>query len=249
MLQNMPEWIVPDWPAPQSVQALSTTRIGGCSQPPWDSFNLGEHVGDIPENVAKNRSRLRAQTRLPSEPLWLEQLHGCDVLVEKGPACRADARFSRQAGEVCAVMTADCLPVLLCSNDGSAVAAVHAGWRGLAAGVLEQALHCFDRPASAIIAWLGPAIGQDAFEVGDEVREAFLKQNQQAEAAFVSSGQGKWRADIYALARQRLQTWGVTRVYGGDFCTYTDSRRFFSYRRDGCTGRMASLIWLEDYNE
>lgn len=243
----MAEWIVPDWPAPQTVHALSTTRIGGFSLPPWDSFNMGDHVGDAPERVLNNRSRLRM--RLPSDPVWLEQVHGCEVLTTRQGSCRADARFSRQANEVCVVMTADCLPVLLCSKDGRAVAAVHAGWRGLAAGVLEQALHCFEQPTSAIMAWLGPAIGPAAFEVGGEVRELFLQQRQQAEAAFVSNGQGKWLADIYALARQRLQAQGVEDIYGGEFCTYTDSRRFFSYRRDGRTGRMASMIWLEKSNE
>ncbi|HID46676.1 MAG TPA: peptidoglycan editing factor PgeF [Chromatiaceae bacterium] len=243
------DWITPDWPAPQNVRALSTTRQGGVSQPPWDSLNLGEHVGDDPLDVRRNRARLRSLARLPGEPLWLEQIHGCGVRTHENTSCRADACFSRAHGQVCAVMTADCLPVLLCDQTGSAVAAVHAGWRGLAGGVVEQALHCFAQPASAIMAWLGPAIGPAAFEVGGDVRDAFLRQHSQAESAFVPHGSGKWLANIYGLARQRLQAQGVSRIYGGDFCTYTESTRFFSYRRDGNTGRMASLIWLEKSHE
>ncbi len=242
----MADWILPDWPAPSRVQALSTTRIGGCSQPPWDSFNLGDHVGDAPACVANNRNSLRILAQLPSEPKWLEQVHGCQVVLEGQGGRRADACFSARPGEVCAVMTADCLPVLLCNKDGSAIAAAHAGWRGLAAGVLEQTLHCFDQPASAIMVWLGPAIGPAAFEVGDEVREAFVDKQQQAETAFTPNGPGKWLADIYHLARQRLRAQGVEQIYGGGFCTYADDERFFSYRRDGRTGRMASLIWLEE---
>ncbi|WP_456379282.1 peptidoglycan editing factor PgeF [Thiolapillus sp.] len=240
------DWIVPDWPAPARVRVLSTTRRGGFSPPPWDSFNLGDHVGDSPDLVARNRARLVADAHLPAEPLWMEQIHGCEVLSSGDHRCRGDARFSNKPGEICTVMTADCLPVLLCDIQGTAVAAVHAGWRGLAGGVLEQALRCFHQPASAIMAWLGPAIGPAAFAVGDEVREAFLRQQAGAEAAFESCAQGKWLADIYELARQRLYARGVTQVHGGGFCTYTDAEHFFSYRRDGRTGRMASLIWLEE---
>ena len=240
------DWIIPDWPAPEGLCALSTTRTGGFSLSPWGSFNLGDHVEDDPVIVQKNRARLVLHGCLPGEPMWLEQIHGCDVYADESDARRADACFTRQAGKVCAVLTADCLPVLLCDIRGSAVAAVHAGWRGLAAGVLERALRCFGSPAPAIMAWLGPAIGPAAFEVGDEVREVFLRQQEQAESAFVFRGKGKWLADIYELARQRLQAQGVDQVYGGDYCTFSDSERFFSYRRDGCTGRMASLIWLEE---
>ncbi len=239
-------WIVPDWPAPARVRAMSTIRSGGFSQPPWDSFNLGDHVGDSPKLVAQNRARLVADARLPAEPLWMEQVHGCDVLASDDHGSRGDARFSNKSKEICAVMTADCLPVLLCDIQGTSVVAVHAGWRGLAAGVLEQALRCFDQPALAIMAWLGPAIGPAAFEVGDDVREAFVQQQAGSVAAFTPCAQGKWLADIYALARQRLHAQGVEQVYGGGFCTYTETERFFSYRRDGCTGRMASLIWLEE---
>ncbi len=239
------DWITPDWPAPKGVKAISTTRNGGFSHPPWNSLNLGDHVQDDETHVRKNRKYLQAQAGLPSSPLWMEQVHGRDVLAGKVGQNTGDARFSTTAAEVCAVMTADCLPVLFCNEEGSAVAAAHAGWRGLEKGVLEQTLDCFEAPASAIMAWLGPAIGPSAFEVGDEVREAFMRQQPQAEAAFKATEPGKWLADIYLLARQRLQSKGVTRIYGGDYCTYTDEARFFSYRRDGQTGRMASLIWLE----
>jgi len=240
------DWIVPDWPAPARVQALSTLRSGGFSQPPWDSFNLGDHVEDNPDLVARNRARLVADAHLPAEPLWMEQIHGCEVLTDGDHGSRGDARFSSQPKEICVVMTADCLPVLLCDMQGTAVAAVHAGWRGLAGGVLEQALRCFDQPASAIMVWLGPAIGPSVFEVGDEVRGLFMQQQTRSESAFQPHAQGKWLVDIYELARQHLYVQGVEQVYGGGFCTYTDSERFFSYRRDGRTGRMASLIWLEE---
>ncbi len=240
------DWIIPDWPAPGRVQALSTLRTGGFSQPPWDSFNLGDHVEDKPDLVAQNRARLVADAHLPAEPLWMEQIHGCDVLADGDRGSRGDARFSNQPKKICVVMTADCLPVLLCDTQGTAVAAVHAGWRGLAGGVLEQALCCFDQPASAIMAWLGPAIGPTVFEVGDEVREVFMQQQTRSESAFQPHAQGKWLVDIYELARQRLYAQGLAQVHGGGFCTYTDSERFFSYRRDGRTGRMASLIWLEE---
>ncbi len=243
------DWIIPDWPVPENVRALSTTRNGGCSFPPWDSFNLGDHVGDDPVHVKKNRARLAALGGLPGEPLWMEQVHGSQVLPAGSSGCRGDARFSTVEGEVCAIMTADCLPVLFCDDSGSQVAAAHAGWRGLAGGVLEHTLRCFNRPASAIMAWLGPAIGPAAFEVGDEVREAFQRQQAAAEAAFAPHGKDKWLADIYRLASLRLQAEGLTRIFGGDFCTCTESERFFSYRRDGRTGRMASLIWLEKSNE
>jgi YfiH family protein len=238
-------WIIPDWQAPATVKMLSTTRKGGVSSAPWDSFNLGDHVKDDEVHVRQNRQRLKHEAELPSEPLWMEQVHGNQVLKNDTARCLADARFSNVPGEVCVVMTADCLPVLFCDERGMEVAAAHAGWRGLAAGVLEQTLGCFDQPASAIMAWLGPAIGPQAFEVGDDVREVFVRQQPQAEAAFRATASGKWLADIYELARQRLSLNGVARVYGGDYCTYTDEARFFSYRRDGQTGRMASLIWLE----
>lgn len=239
----MTDWIVPDWPAPPRVGALVTTRAGGVSQGAYASCNLGAQVGDDPAAVAENRRRLSA--RLPAEPLWLTQVHGNRV-VRAGAAAQgaeADAAFTRQAGTVCAVLTADCLPVLLCARDGGAVAAIHAGWRGLAAGVIEATVVALG--ADALMAWLGPAIGPQAFEVGEEVRAAFVAADAGAAAAFHPTTDGRWLADIYLLARRRLQRLGIADVYGGGECTRRDRARFYSYRRDGRTGRMASLIWRE----
>ncbi|BAO43971.1 purine nucleoside phosphorylase YfiH [Thiolapillus brandeum] len=240
-----PEFIVPEWPAPASVGALSTTRIGGVSAAPWKSFNLGDHVGDDPEKVMENRRILKRAAGLSVAPHWLEQVHGCRVMSEHQSACQADASYSQGAGKVCAVLTADCLPVLFCNQEGTAVAAAHAGWRGLAAGVLESTLACFEDPPSCILAWLGPAIGPQHFEVGAEVRRAFLSRQPEADCAFRPNGQDKWLADIWKLARLRLAAAGVTRVYGGGRCTFTEEQKFFSYRREGQTGRMASLVWLQ----
>ena len=243
----MPDWITPEWPVPASVRALSTTRTGGLSEGRWKSLNLGDHVQDDPAAVSGNRRILLREAALPSEPFWLRQVHGCAVADaaagEEG--CEADAAWSGRPGEVCAVMTADCLPVLFANRSGTRVAAAHAGWRGLAAGVLEQTLGHFPDAPDEIVVWLGPAIGPEAFEVGDEVREAFIARHADSASAFTASRPGHWLADIYALARTRLAATGVSQVYGGEFCTYSDSARFFSYRRDGVTGRMATLIWLE----
>lgn len=239
-------WIRPDWPAPARVRALSTTRAGGVSAAPYDSLNLGVHVGDLPADVAANRAFLRAE--LPGEPCWMNQVHGTRVIDAAQPdgVPDADAVVSRSAGAVCVVMTADCLPVLLCDRAGLVVGAAHAGWRGLQGGVVEATVAAMQVPPSDIIAWLGPAIGPTAFEVGDEVRAAFVADAAAASAAFQpSAAPGKWLADIYLLARQRLQALGVNSISGGDLCTVTDRERFFSYRRDGVTGRMASLIWLD----
>ena len=236
--------IVPDWPAPSGVRGLMTVRSGGVSLAPWDSLNLGDHVNDDPAHVAANRARLRAW--LPEEPIWLKQVHSARV-VEAGdePGPEADACFSRAPGRVCAVLTADCLPVLFCDHAGSVVAAAHAGWRGLAGGVLEATVAAMAVPPGDILAWMGAAIGPAAFEVGDDVREAFLALHPATAAAFVPQGlPGKWLADIYALARIRLAHVGVNAVSGGERCTFTESDSFFSYRRDGVTGRMASAVWL-----
>jgi YfiH family protein len=240
----MADLLVPDWPAPARVRALQTLRSGGCSPAPWNSFNLGDHVGDDPANVGANRAALRAH--LPAEPLWLQQVHGnATVDAEKRPkTMAADAAFTRQAGTVCAVMTADCLPVLLCDRAGSVVAAAHAGWRGLLAGVLEASIAGMSVPAGELLAWLGPAIGPQAFEVGDEVRAAFLADDPGAREFFAPQATGKWLADIYGLARRRLRRAGVDAIFGGERCTVSEPERFFSYRRDGVTGRQASLIWL-----
>lgn len=242
----MNKLILPDWPMPATVKACSTTRHGGISKFPYDSLNLGTHVGDIATSVIANRQSLVEQAGLPQMPVWLEQVHGTRVLHLDGKAIsdvQADAVYSRVAGQVCAVMTADCLPVLFCSSAGDEVAAAHAGWRGLCAGVLEQTLAQFNAGSSSITAWLGPAIGPQQFEVGEEVKQAFIQIDAQFAAAFTPSG-SKYLADIYLLARLRLQAAGIHAIYGGDRCIVTEKQHFFSYRRDGITGRMASLIWL-----
>lgn len=245
---NGPGYLIPTWPAPPQVSALQTTRHGGVSLPPFASLNLGSHVGDTPAAVAANRERLAQY--LPAAPRWLEQVHGVRVLdLDASPTddrC-ADAVLTRQSACVCAVMTADCLPVLFCDVKGSVVAAAHAGWRGLLHGVLEATLAALAVPGDQVLAWLGPAIGPGAFEVGAEVRAAFLAHSGIAAAHFRPSPQqeGHYLADLYGLARQRLQASGVVQIHGGGFCTHTDAGRFFSYRRDGRTGRMASLIWRQ----
>ena len=244
------DWIVPQWPAPARVRSLITTRRGGVSIAPYASFNLGAHVGDDPLAVAENRRQLSRQ--LPSAPCWLNQVHGTAV-VDAGAARlqlpTADAAIARTVATVCAVMSADCLPVLLCDEAGSVVAAAHAGWRGLHAGILENTVAAMRVPGSRLLAYLGPAIGPRAFEVGEEVRAAFVEAHAEAAAAFTSvtrnvDGSGGWLADLYLLARQRLARLGVKAVYGGGHCTVSQASRFFSFRRDNVTGRMASLIWL-----
>lgn len=236
-----PRFLMPNWPAPANVMALMTTRVGGVSNPPFNQLNLGKHVGDHPAAVAENRAILRSY--LPAEPKWLNQVHGITVASEGG--CDADASISTQANEVSVIMTADCLPVLFCDQAGTVVAAAHAGWRGLCDGVLEATVRKMARPASEILAWMGPAIGPERFEVGDEVRTAFVAHDPAAASAFKPGAtEGKWLADIYTLAHQRLTAIGVTEVYGGGLCTVSDAENFFSYRRDHQTGRMAALIWL-----
>jgi len=237
--------IRPDWPAPAVVRACSTTRAGGVSGGPWCGLNLAAHVDDDPLAVRENRDRLVAQLELPAEPQWLEQVHGVAVRTPLVAADCADACFEDRPGRVCAVLTADCLPVLLCNTAGTRVAAAHAGWRGLLAGILEHTIAAFADPADQLLAWLGPAIGPTAFEVGDEVRAAFLAEHPASAAHFAAGRPGHWFADLYGLARQRLARGGVERVSGGGLCTFSDAERFFSYRRDGVTGRMASLIWLQ----
>lgn len=244
MAEQPGDWIVPDWPASSRVRALITTRRGGVSRGPYASMNLGLRVDDDPRQVEANRALLRRL--LPAEPKWLIQVHGAGVadadLLSQTP--EADASVARKPGTVCSVMVADCLPVLLADRAGSVVAAAHAGWRGLAAGVLENTVRAMDTAASDLLAYLGPAIGPAAFEVGDEVRDAFLAHGDEAAAAFAARTQGKWLADLFMLARQRLERAGLTRIYGGGLCTYSDPERFYSHRRDRITGRMAALIWL-----
>lgn len=247
-----------DWPAPPGVKALVTTRAGGVSAAPCDALNLGSHVGDAQEAVMENRRRLRIGAALPAEPRWLSQVHGIAVadldalLADKLP--QADAALSTTRGTVCAVLTADCLPVLLAAEEGSGVAIAHAGWRGLAAGVVEATVAALRErvsPGAQLVAWLGPAISMRHFEVGGEVRDAFLATDPLAEAAFVAGREGRWSCDLYALARQRLAKVGIHEVGGGTACTYAEEARFFSHRRDvqhrglASTGRIASLIWMQ----
>ena len=245
----------PEWPAPPGVRAAFALRSGGVSAPPFDSLNLGAHVGDEAEAVAENRRRLRTQLRLPEEPVWMEQVHGIDVLdldaLAHGGAARgvvsADAALTRRAGRICTVQVADCLPVLLAARDGSAVAAAHAGWRGLAGGVLEATVQALAVEPGQLIGWLGPGIGAAHFEVGEDVRRAFVTHDAAAAAAaFTSNQRGRWQCNLAALARARLAALGVAAVFGGEWCTYADAARFFSYRRDGRCGRMAALIWREE---
>ncbi len=240
-----PDFIIPHWPAPPNVRTIQTTRRGGVSAAPYASLNLGDHVGDDPAAIAENRRLLR--THLPAEPLWLKQVHGtrCLDAAMAHPGDEADAAIARQPGVVCAVLTADCLPVLFCDIAGTIVAAAHAGWRGLVAGILEQTVAAMNVPADQLLAWLGPAIGPQHFEVGEDVRMAFLNQNPHSEFAFSPKTNGKWLCDLYALARFRLGAMSISRITSADFCTVGDPDRFFSYRRDGTTGRMASLIWRE----
>jgi len=241
-----PLFLTPDWPPIPGVKALTTVRRGGVSAAPLDSLNFGTAVGDAPEALAENRRRLAVAAGLPAEPRWLRQVHGTtvadlDVLLQPGSA---DAAIARLPGVVCALLTADCLPVLLAQKDGSAVGAAHAGWRGLAAGVLESTVEALGVPPESLCAWLGPAIGPAHFEVGGEVRAAFLLTDPAAERDFVENARGRWQCDLYALARRRLQKLGVSDIFGGEHCTFSETDRFYSHRRDaGRTGRMATLIW------
>lgn len=259
-MSDAPALLRPDWPAPRGVHAAFTLRGGGVSQPPWDSLNVGSHVGDDPVAVAENRRRLRAALALPAEPLWLEQVHGRDVVdadapaAASGPVPRGDAVVTMRPGRVCAIQVADCLPVLFAATDGSCVGAAHAGWRGLASGVLEATVRALRVAPAGLMAWLGPAIGPAEFEVGDEVREAFLAaatasagpgSRMAVEPAFVRNAAGRWQADLYELARQRLAALGLHSVWGGGESTYADPGRFYSHRRGAPTGRHVALIWLD----
>lgn len=243
-------WIFPDWPAPRGVHAAVTTRDGpGVSQSPFGRFNLGLRSGEDEQTVRSNRGALRQALALPAEPRWLRQVHGTTV-AELGPLPsvdepEADAAVSHLSGTVLAILTADCLPVLFCTEDGSAIGAAHAGWRGLASGVLEDTVEQMQRPAASLLAWLGPCIGAPSYEVGEEVRKAFLHFDAVATSAFTPTRPGHWLCDLAALARQRLASAGVRHIYGGGFDTRADTR-FYSYRQEGArSGRFASLIWLE----
>lgn len=241
-------FIAPSWPAPQQVKAITTCRDGGVSQAGFSSFNLAMHVGDEDDAVSANRSVLSDELGLATSPVWLEQIHGAKV-VELNPnlanhSIQADASIARSSGVVCAVMTADCLPVLLCKEDGSAVAAIHAGWRGLLTGVIENAVMQLGQAENSM-AWLGPAIGPGHFEVGEEVKQAFVNKHWFMKQGFRPVDSSHYLADLYALARMTLLQCGVKRIYGGEHCTYNQPNQFYSYRREPITGRMASLIWLQ----
>lgn len=247
MQGSEPGWIAADWPAPPGVRAGQTLRAGGVSAAPFDALNLASHVDDAPHDVAENRRRLRSALQLAGEPQWLRQVHGIDVaqLPAAEPEPQADAAWTRQAGVSCAVLTADCLPVLISACDGSIVGAAHAGWRGLSQGVLEATLAAMATPAGKLQAWLGAAIGPDAFEVGPEVRACFVDADPTLAACFRRGNGDRWYADLYALARARLRRAGLTAIYGGNHCSYREPDRYFSYRREPRCGRMASLIWID----
>ena len=250
----MTAWLDADWPAPPGIRALTTTRHGlGMSQVPFDSFNLGIRCGDDAEAVIENRRQLEAALGLPSAPYWLRQVHGIEVArFETAPPAKAgeaevqaDAAVTSTPGTVLAILTADCLPVVFAARDGSEVAAAHAGWRGLADGMLEATVAAMKTPADDIVAWLGPAAGPDAYEIGEEVFNAFVSRDARASAAFAPTRPGHWNVDLYALARRRLAAVGVTDVHGGGLCTISDPARFFSHRRDRRSGRIATLAWIE----
>lgn len=244
----MKAWLDSDWPAPPGVRALTTLRHGlGSSQAPFDALNLGLRCGDDTATALDNRHHLAAALALPSEPRWLRQVHGVDVAIEPGDdEPEADASVTATPGMVLAILTADCLPLVFAASDGSEIAVAHAGWRGLAHGVLEATVAAMCSPASAIVAWLGPCAGAQAYEIGQEVFDAFVSRDARAANAFTATRPGHWRIDLYALARQRLVDADITpdNIHGGNLCTISDPSRFFSHRRDQRTGRMATLAWI-----
>jgi len=241
------QWLTPEWPAPPQIKAFSTTRLGGFSEHAFKSMNLGDHVGDHADKVAKNRATITSNLSLPDEPYWLKQVHSNKVVQvcdSSSGSEEADGSFTRQTSKVCVVLTADCLPILISNKAGTTVAAIHAGWRGLANGIVEVALGALGLPHESLLVWLGPAIGPTKFEVGDDVKAIFAKKTYNTDIAFKSKTKNKWMLDIYQLARYNLNHYGVEHIYGGDQCTHSQSDKYFSYRRDGVTGRMASLIWI-----
>jgi len=244
-MTELSSWLTPDWPAPVNVHAAVTLRSGGVSLPPFDSLNPALHVGDDPAAVEKNRRFIKQALKLPSEPFWLQQIHSNRAVeaISTGLIPEADASFTSQPQVVCVVMTADCLPVLLCDRQGQYVAAIHAGWRGLLSGIIENTLAAL--PKREWLVWLGPAIGPDSFEVGKDVREAFLQKSSVFSAGFRPGRPDKWLADIYELAKVQCSELHIDKIYGGGFCTVKDAQRFYSYRRDKHTGRMAALIWRD----
>lgn len=243
-------WIVPAWPMPPGVFACTTTRLGpGISAAPFEHFNLGSRCGDTAAAVSANRAALVNALGLPATPAWLHQVHGTHVVEFNAglslAEIEADVAITHQSGCVLAVLTADCLPILIAAADGSEIAAIHAGWRGLGAGVIDACVQRLHTPREDLLVWLGPAIGPRVYEVGAEVRQSFVGRDSQAASAFAPSGTGHWLCDLYALARQCLRQLNIAHIYGGNLCTYSDSQRFYSHRRDQVTGRMASLIWLD----
>jgi len=244
-MSGIKHWLVPDWPAPANIHAATTLRKGGVSLGAFSSLNPALHVGDDNNQVRLNRQIIKGMLDLPDEPIWLDQVHSNRAVkaLKTNSLQQADASYTDESGIVCAVMTADCLPLLVCSSDGTQVAAIHAGWRGLLAGVISNTLAAMQK--QDFLVWLGPAIGPDCFEVGFEVRNAFLDKSMEFNPAFKAQSNSKWLADIYQLARVELSAIGITKVYGGTHCTFTEHERFYSYRRDAQTGRMATLIWRE----
>lgn len=240
-------WLEADWPAPDCIRAGITLRQGGVSKPPYDSFNLATHVGDEPTKVNQNRAILNESLNLSGEPQWLEQVHSTKAVILPNEVAipKADASYTTDKNIVCAVMTADCLPLLITDKHGSCVAAIHAGWRGLCDGIVEATIKKLPVESETLMVWLGPAIGADVYEVGKEVYDAFTKDHEEAKQAFTATSEGHWLFDIYGLARLRLSKMGITQIYGSDHCTLSEEDKFFSYRRDDVTGRMASLIWIE----
>lgn len=236
-------WLEPNWPAPENIHAVTTLRTGGVSAGAYASLNPALHVGDHSDRVIENRRLIKAMLNLPAEPVWLSQIHSNSVIdaAKSGSLEQADASYSNESGVVCAVLTADCLPLLICDTDGACVAAIHAGWRGLLAGVITNTVKALQK--RDLLVWLGPAIGPNCFEVGAEVRAAFIEKSAVFGNAFKEQHDNHWLADIYQLARDELLSLGIDRIYGGHFCTVTEHERFYSYRRDQVTGRMATLIW------
>ncbi len=248
-MPNTPDtscWIDADWPAPANIHAGVTTRLGGCSRTPFDSFNLAAHVGDDPNAVERNRAALRRRLSLPAEPHWLQQVHGTAIrdASETGSPC-ADATWADRPGEVCAVLTADCVPILLCNRSGTEIAAVHAGWRGLSGGIIAKAAARFRAEPGMLLAWLGPHIGPAHYRVGDDVRNACLTASAAASAGFTDAGADHWFADLGYLVRSALAECGVTACFASPHCCFSRDELYYSYRRDRVTGRMASLIWME----
>ena len=241
----MIETVQPQWPAPAAIRAWCTTRVGGVSEAPFESLNLGLHVGDVDARVIENRERLQRQLKLPTEPAWIRQIHGTRVVVlGQNRGREADAAITRQTGVVAVVLVADCLPILLCNQAGTEVAAVHAGWRGLQAGVIEATLDRMQSPGDRLMAWIGPGISQPFFEVGDEVRSAFVESMPGARDYFRANNNHRWQCDLPGLAELRLNRRGIARVFRDPHCSYRDAGMFYSHRRDATTGRMAALIWI-----